>query len=330
MRKIKIGKRTLSPESPVFIVAEIGLNHNGRPFLAKQMIHRAREAGADAVKFQVYRTESFVHPRYARAQYELLKRMELPFDAVRELKVFADRAGILFFASAFDRESVDLLVRLKCPVLKAASSELSNLPLIRYMAGQKRPLFLSTGLHTWEEIKKFVRQTERVNPDLVLFYCLSEYPLRYENANLNAIRLYQDEFDHPVGFSDHSEGFRLDIMACALGVRVIEKHFTMDRRWPGPDQRISLDFRQFREFVNQVRLTEICLGCSGKNLTGDEKKIRKAALKGLYAAQSIRKGELVTAGKVRFLRPAAGTGAVSADRIIGRKAARSVNPGDPL
>lgn len=330
MKKIRIGNRTLSSGSPVFIVAEIGLNHSGRPFLAKQMIARAKEAGADAVKFQVYRTESFVHPRYAPAQYGLLKRMELPFDIVRELKVFADRTGIIFFASAFDRESVDLLVRLKCPVLKAASSELSNAPLIRYMAVQKRPLFLSTGLHAWEEIKKIVRQTGRINPDLVLFYCLSEYPLRFENANLNAIRLFQENFDHPVGFSDHSDGFRLDIIAASLGVRVIEKHFTLDRKWPGPDHRISLDFRQFKDMVNQVRLTEVILGRSVKDLTPDEKKIRKDALKGLYAAQSIRKGQLITEDKIRLLRPVLRTNAASVGKFIRRRASRNLNPGDPL
>ncbi|MDD5067640.1 MAG: N-acetylneuraminate synthase family protein [bacterium] len=330
MRSIKIGNRVVSEASRTFLVAEIGLNHNGNISLAKRMIREARRAGADAVKFQVYRTDSFIHPVRAREQFCLLKKYELPFEAVKDLKRFADREGVIFFASAFDFESVDLLYRLKAPVMKVASGEMSNLAFVRYIAGKEWPLFISTGLHDLSEIERTVREVEKVNKALVLFYCLSEYPLVYEHAGLNGITLFRERFRHLTGFSDHSDGDLLDIMAVCLGARVIEKHFTLDRKGPGPDHSISLDVRQFKDLARHIRITELILGQKEKRLTGREKAIRKNARKGIYAARAIRKGEKITWSKIKLLRPEAAAPASEISRFLNKKARRSFSVNEPL
>lgn len=323
MKNLKIKNLTISEQSKVFIVAEIGLNHNGDLNLAKQMIIKAKHAGADAVKFQVYKTDFFIHKGFALDQYNILKKYELNYKSFQELKIFSDKNNIIFFASPFDFQSVDFLIQIKSPILKIASGELSNKYFLHYCAKKNIPLFISTGLHTFPETKKIIKTVEKINNKLAIFYCLSEYPLKIESANLNALSLYQTAFDFPIGFSDHSKRNLLDIIAVTKGAKIIEKHFTINHNLPGPDHKISLDFNEFKELVQNIKLTENALGTSNRILTKAEKSIKKMAQKGIYAAVNIRKGEMITIDKLNLLRPVYKANSSEIDKFLNKKALKN-------
>lgn len=328
--EIRISDRVISSDSAVFVVAEIGLNHNGDFNLAKKLILKAKECGADAVKFQTYKTENFVHPFYAKEQYEILKKYELSYEEVKKLKEFADKIGIIFFSSPFDFESVDFLYRINVPAFKIASSELSNILFVKYIASKKLPLLISTGLHNYSEIKKIINEINKINNKIVLLHCISEYPLKPEKANLNSIIFLKEKFKFQVGFSDHSEGYILSLAAVALGAKVIEKHFTLDKNLEGPDHKISLQPNEMEEMIKNIRLIENSLGKKTKNITEDELKIRRFALKGIYAASEIEKGEIIKLEKLKFLRPVIKTPALLINKILNKKSKRKIRESEPV
>lgn len=322
--RIKIGNRTISENSSVFIIAEIGINHNGSVTIAKELINYAKKYGADAVKFQTYKTELFINKKYAPDQYELLKKYELSFEDFAKLKEFADKRGIIFLSTPFDFESVDFLIKLKVPAIKIASSELTNIYFLKYIARKRLPLIISTGMSSYKEIKKMYKIISNINKKLILLYCVSEYPLIPENANMRAITFLQKRFKTIIGFSDHSEGFLLDIIATALGAKVIEKHFTLDRNMEGPDHRFSLTPSEMKEMIRNVRLTEISLGNETRNITKNEQKIKRFALKGIYAKEDILPGERLTLNKILLQRPLKDISASELEKILGKKLIKKI------
>ena len=323
MKKIKINNFYLTENSKTFIMAEIGLNHNGDIELAKKLIKKAKECGADAVKFQIYNTDLFINRKYAPGQYDLLKKYEISFDKFKLIKSFCDKNGIIFFASPFDIESANFLLKLKVPIIKIASSELSNKYFLNHVARFQIPLFLSTGLHDFHEIKTTIKEIEKVNKRIVVLYCVSEYPLRYEDANLNVLKLYKESFNHLVGFSDHSEEWLLDVIAVGMGAKVIEKHFTLDKNLPGPDHKIALNPDDFRTMTQNIRKAENSLGIKEKRKTQSEKKIRPNALKGVYARKSINKGDVLSVDNVIMQRPLKGIPAGKFRFLLGKKATKN-------
>ncbi len=330
MKKIKIKNFCISDNSKTFIVAEIGINHNRDINLAKKMIIKAKQCGADAVKFQVYNTDLFINKRYAKKQYQLFKKYEFSFDVFKKIKEFCDKNKIIFFASPFDIKSAEFLFNLKVPVLKIASGELSNISFVKLLAGYKLPLFISTGLHDFNEIKKVIKEIEVINNKIVIFYCISEYPLINENANLNVLKLYSEYFNHFIGFSDHSEGWFLDVMAVCLGVKVIEKHFTLDKKLPGPDHKISLDPADFHDMVLKIRLSEKTLGKKIKSITKMESRIRAGSIKGIYAGNNIKKGEKFSLKNLALQRPINRFNADKIFTIINKKAKKKYSMLDPI
>ncbi len=344
MKRIRISNFFLTEKSKTFIVAEVGLNHNGKIELAKEIIREAKKCNATAVKFQAYKTGLFINKKYAPDQYKLLKKYELSYDDLKTLKEFSDKNDIIFFASCFDTESADFLFKLKIPIIKIASGELSNAPLLNRIAHFQIPLFISTGLHDLREIKKTIARVEKINNKIVIMHCVSEYPLKYENANLNVIKLYHEIFNYLIGLSDHSGGDHsggdrlLSTFAAISGVKVIEKHFTLDNNLPGPDHGLAMNPLDFKAMVGHIRLIEkspdeqkkaieqniklykISSGKKRKVLTEIEKKIRPHALKGIYARRDIMKGEFLSEDNLIIQRPFKGLKPVEFITLEGKRA----------
>ena len=324
-------------ENKIFIIAEAGVNHNGDIKLAKKLINVAKDAGADAVKFQTFKVEDVVTQNAEKAEYqkettgaeesqfEMIKKLELTESDFKELADYAKKAGILFLSSPFDKESVDLLDELDVPAFKVASGEITNLPLLRYIAKKGKPIILSTGMSTLGEIEEAldVIRSEEVE-DIILLHCVSNYPARVEDVNLRAMGTLKQAFKLPVGFSDHTLGITAPIAAVALGACVIEKHFTLDRNLPGPDHKASLEPDELKEMVKAIREVEKALGNGIKKPTKEEEKIKKVARRSIVAKVDISKGAIITEEMLDVKRPGTGIEPKYLKFIIGRKAKEDI------
>ena len=340
--KLKIGDKLIGEEEPCFIIAEAGVNHNGSVELAKKLIDAAKDAGADAVKFQTFKAENVVVKDAQKAeyqkettgegsQYEMIKKLELTEEGFRELADYAEKKDIMFLSSPFDKESVDLLYELDVPAFKVGSGEITNFPLLRYIAKKRKPIILSTGMSTLGEIEEAldVIRSEGVE-DIILLHCVSNYPARIEDVNLRAIETLKQAFKLPVGFSDHTLGIIVPIAAVALGACVIEKHFTLDRNLPGPDHRASLEPDELKEMVKAIREVEKALGNGIKKPTKEEKEIKKVARKSIVAKVDIPEGAIITEDMLDVKRPGTGIEPKYLKFIIGRKAKEDIKKDDVI
>jgi N-acetylneuraminate synthase len=337
MKTVTIAHKTVGEDSPVFIIAEAGCNHNGDTNLAKQLIDVAVEAGADAVKFQTFITDELVTQQAEKAdyqkintgdgnetQYALLKKLELSFDNFKTLKAYCERKGIAFLSTPFDYRSVDFLDELEIPAFKIASGEITNIPFLSYIARKKKPVILSTGMSTLEEVEKAeeaLRQTH--NAELVLLHCTSEYPVPVEDVNLRAMNTLYHRFNVPVGLSDHTVGSAIALAAVALGASVIEKHFTLDKSLPGPDHALSLEPQELTRLVQNIRSVEKALGNGIKAPAESEKSIMDSARKSIVAATNIKKGELLSEHNLTVKRPGTGMSPSRWNDVLGRRAVRN-------
>ncbi len=328
--KITIGDRALGAGEPCFIVAEIGINHNGDMDLAKQMIDAAKEAGADSVKFQNYVTEDFLSDRslmydyisqgepVCEPQFDMFKRYELSNAQLGMLKAYCDEVGIIFHSTPTNKNGVDALVALGSPIVKNGSDYLSNLPLVAYMGQSGVATVLSTGMATVADIDESVRAFKATgNQNLVLLHCTSAYPCPSDEVNLRKIPSLQQTFGVPVGFSDHTEGIEAAIGAVVLGACFIEKHFTLDRNLPGPDHRFSSDPAEFTQLVQGVRKIEANLGVSALGLSGVENENREAYRLSCVAARALPKGHTLSKDDIAFRRPGSGLPPAQMDYLIG-------------
>lgn len=255
---VRIGQREMGDGLPTFVVAEVGINHGGNVETAKRLIEAAAKSGAEAVKFQTYRTEK----RVARGSpiFDILKKCELGEAAHRELARTARDAGITFFSTPFDPESVELLESLDVPAYKIASFDIVNLSLIRSAAAKGRPLIVSRGMASVAEIDRAIAVMETARATYVLLHCVSAYPLKPEDANLRIIATLKRRYACPVGYSDHTIGVEVPVLAVAAGACAIEKHFTLDRNTPGPDHALSADPKGLATMVERIRALEPILG----------------------------------------------------------------------
>lgn len=326
---IKIGSRIVGDGQPVFIVAEAGINHNGDLNKAKQLIAAAAECGADAVKFQTHLAEKEMLKSQITADYvgepifDLIKRMELDKAGHIELMDYARERGIIFFSTPFSKEAADLLEEIKVPVFKIGSGEITNLPLVEYIANKGKPMIVSTGMSTLAEIKKTVDLLKRKKAKFVLLHCTSTYPTTYEDVALGAIKKLKEKFSVPVGLSDHSIGIYTALGAVALGACIIEKHFTLSRDWPGPDQKASIEPHELAELVRGVRAIEKALG-SSKRVIVAEKPVQAFARESVVALVNIKKGMTIKKDMIWVKRPGTGIPAKELKNILGRKAARDI------
>ena len=321
-------------------MAEAGVNHNGDLQMARQMIDAAAATGCDAVKFQTFRADALAAPHAGTADYQkangagesqlqMLKRLELPYEAHQALKDHAGAKGILFFSTAFDPTSVNFLQGLDIPVWKIPSGEITNYPFLVRVAGMRKPILLSTGMSTSAEIQEaldvLVRNGASLD-DICVLHCNTAYPTPVEDVNLRAMPDFGDAFGTAYGYSDHTLGHTVAVAAVALGARVVEKHFTLDRNLPGPDHRASLEPGELKTMVAALRETQQAMGDGIKRASASEDKNKAVARKSLIAARPIRAGEPFSAENVAVKRPGTGLSPMRWNEVMGKAAPRDFSP----
>jgi len=321
-----------------FIIAEAGVNHNGSLEMAFQLIDVAVAAGADAIKFQTFKAEKVIAANAPKAGYqmetigsdesqlEMVKKLELDEAAHVKLYQYCQEKDIRFLSTPFDLESIDLLDRLGLEIFKIPSGEITNLPYLRKLGALKKRLILSTGMANLGEIEDALDVlTESGTPlgNITVLHCNTEYPTPFEDVNLRAMLTIRNAFPGiSVGYSDHTLGIVVPIAAVAMGARVIEKHFTLDRNLPGPDHRASLEPHELSAMISGIRNIEKALGTGIKKPSPSEMKNKPVARKSIVAACSIQRGELFTKKNITVKRPGTGISPMRWDEIIGRKAGR--------
>ena len=340
---IEISGRRVGAGHPCLIIAEAGVNHNGDPRRALEMIDRAAEAGADAVKFQSFFADEIVTRGAPKAgyqrgttdaresQYEMLRSLELHEEQQAELARACERRGILFLSTPYDLRSVALLERLDVAAYKIASTDTTNLPFLRAVARTGRPILLSTGMCDLAEVEAAVAtvRAEREN-GLALLHCTSEYPAPVGESNLRAIGSMARVFGLPVGFSDHTPGIEVAAWSVAAGACIVEKHFTLDRALPGPDHAASLEPDELAATVRAVRLLESALGDGVKRVMPSEAPNKPAMQKSIVARRAIAAGETIAEEALTCKRPANGLAPALWDRVVGRPAARAIEADETL
>jgi len=338
--KIKIGKKIIKEKTPCFIIAEAGVNHNGKFELAKKLIDVAKEAGVDAVKFQTFKSEEIVTPDASQAKYQaenigkresqhaMLKRLELPYSAFRELKEYCDKKKIIFLSTPHSEDAIDFLEPL-VPAFKIGSGDLTNLPFLEKIAKKKKLIILATGMATLKEIGEAVKTIKKAgNNKIILLHCTTNYPCPLEEVNLKAMITLKKKFGLPVGYSDHTLGIRVPIMARALGAQVIEKHFTLNKNLPGPDHKASLEPNELKNMVKAIRETEKALGSPIKKPTKAEQKIKKLVRKSIVAKVAIPKNSKIIRDMLVTKRPGTGIESRYMKRVLGKRVKTNVKKED--
>lgn len=305
-------------KNKVFIIAEAGVNHNGSLMLAKRLVDAAKRSGADAIKFQTFKTENIVTrnaPQAAyqkkqysyKTQFDMLKSLELSKAQFKELFFYCKKQNIMFLSTPFDYESARFLNKLGVSYFKISSGDITNIPLLRKIAGYKKPVILSTGMSTLEEVKEAVKAIySKNNEKLILLHCTSNYPVKYKDVNLGAMDTLRKTFNVPVGYSDHTLGIEVAVAAVALGASVIEKHFTLDKQMEGPDHSASLEPHEFRFMVKSIRNIQTAIGSSVKKAQASETDTKSIARKSVVAANDIPRFAKITRKMLTVKRPGTG------------------------
>ncbi|MBX3395729.1 MAG: N-acetylneuraminate synthase family protein [Phycisphaerae bacterium] len=344
-RVVQIGDRLIGPMQRTFIIAEAGVNHDGSIDKARQLIDAAREAGADAVKFQCFRADRLVaadaptcdyqtiHDAGATDQRTMLRRLELTPENFRQLAEYARSVGLIFLATPFGIEELEFIVNeIGVPAIKIASPDIINVPLLANAADTGRPLILSTGASDNAEIESAISRLKNVGAGdrLILLHCVSSYPTPPQCARLARIRQMSSRFGMPVGFSDHVDDVAIGAAAVYAGACVLEKHITLDRTATGPDHFFSLDPDQFRNYVAAVRTAEAALGDGRTALDPRELQVRERARGRVVASRTIRAGDLFTPDNLTIQRASRGLCASEWETIIGRQASMPIEAGGPI
>jgi N-acetylneuraminate synthase len=311
---------------PCFVIAEAGVNHNGDVELAKRLVDIAVQANADAVKFQTFKADRVVGS--GESQFDMLRRLELSETVHRDLFHYCLSKGILFLSTPFDEDSADFLDELGVRAFKIPSGEITNFPLLDHIARKRKPMIVSTGMSTLEEVRTAVNVlSEAGNRDITLLHCVSDYPANPIDANLKAMQTMAASFGFPVGYSDHTPGIDVALAAVALGATVIEKHFTLDRGLPGPDHSASLEPVELTALVRGIRNVEAALGHGRKEPVASEAKTAAIARRSLVAAQAIREGSILTADMLLIRRPGTGLPPSMLPSVIGRSVRQHIPAG---
>lgn len=323
-----------------FIIAEAGVNHNGSEELAMQLVEIAAQKGADAIKFQTFKAEKLAGKNAATAEYQkqhtgtsdqfsMLKQLELSEESHRKIMQYCIKCGIEFMSTPFDIEAAEFLVSLGMKRIKVPSGELTNLPFLRQLVAFNKPVILSTGMASLEEVREAVvvvdleRQrlgfVEPLAEMLTVLHCTSNYPARNEDVNLRAMQTMADEFSLPVGYSDHTDGILVSLAAVAMGAEVVEKHFTLDCNLPGPDHKASLEPGDLELMIRQIRQLEICLGDGVKEPRANELPVRELVRRSVTLAVDRVAGDVLTADDLVLLRPGQGISPGKLDTVIGMR-----------
>jgi pseudaminic acid synthase len=340
---ITIGNRTIGGTNKIFIIAEISANHNQKYDVAVESIKAIRDCGADAVKLQTYTADTLTIDSSkdnfriqqgtiwdGKTLYKLYQEAFTPWEWQPKLKQYAEELGLICFSSPFDKSAVDFLETMNVPAYKIASFEIVDIPLIEYTASKGKPIILSTGIATEEEIKDAVEACRRMgNNQIALLKCTSEYPASIEDANLKMIPALADKYNTVVGLSDHTLGTIVPVTAAAIGATIIEKHFILDKKLGGPDSSFSLEPAEFKKMVDEIRQVEKALGEVKFELNDKIKKSRIFA-RSLFVVKDIHAGEIFTEDNIRSIRPSHGLPPKFLKEIIGKKASTDIERGTPL
>ena len=322
----------------VYIIAEAGVNHNGSFALACKLVDAAKEAGADCIKFQTFKSENLVSRSAKKAEYQkmttgdssqqdMLKKLELSFDEFIQLKDYCEKVGICFLSTPFDLDSIDFLNSIDMPFWKIPSGEVTNLPYLLALAKTGKPVVMSTGMCTLQEIRAAIDVLQaNGTTEIKLLHCNTEYPTPFEDVNLKAMQTMRDEFHLEVGYSDHTKGIEVPIAAVALGATIIEKHFTLDRNMEGPDHKASLEPQELAEMVCCIRNIEKALGKVSYELS-DKMKSNRDFSRSLFVVEDMEKGEIITENNVRSIRPGYGLHPKYLKDILGKRVNKNLKKG---
>lgn len=323
--------------SSIFIIAEAGVNHNGSLELARQLIDKAAWAGVDAVKFQSFKASKLLTRDTPKAsyqkkttagdsQFEMIQKLELNYEDHIVLRDYTLEKGLEFMSTPFDHDSIDLLAEIGVKRYKVGSGDLTNVPYLRHMASKKLPIILSTGMAEMYEIRHAVKtiiSTGFPKENLTILHATTEYPAPFAEINLRAMLSMKKDLQLTIGYSDHTPGIEVSIAAAALGAKVIEKHFTLDKNMEGPDHKASLEPDELRQMVQAIRNIEIALGNGKKEPSPSEIKNIPAARKSLVAASPIKKGDLFSSENLCVKRPGSGISPLRWDEFIGKPAPKN-------
>ena len=325
------------------IIAEAGVNHNGSIELAKKLIDVAAEAGADFVKFQTFKAETLVTQTADKAEYqkeitntdetqfEMIKKLELDRNAHETLIEYCKQKDIQFLSTAFDHGSIELLAKLDIPFYKIPSGEITNLPYLRHIGRMSKPIIMSTGMSSLEEVRDALNvliESGAEKEQITILHCNTEYPTPMEDVNLKAMITIRDELGVNVGYSDHTLGIEIPIAAAAMGATVIEKHFTLDRTLPGPDHAASLEPHELKKMVSAIQNIEKAMGDGIKKSSPSEIKNMSIARKSIVAKKPIKKGELFSEENLTIKRPGTGISPMEWENIISKVSNRAYEMDD--
>ena len=327
----------------VFIIAEAGVNHNGNLDLAYQLIDAAKDAGADAVKFQTFKAENVVSRLADKSEYqkkttgsdksqlEMIKKLELSYDDFVKLKKYCNKKEIMFLSTPFDHQSIDFLYDL-IDIYKIPSGEIINHPYLKHIAVKNKPVIMSTGMANLGEVEEAINTIRSVNSKakLSLLHCTTNYPTPYEEVNLKAMQTLAAAFKLPVGYSDHTLGIEVPVAAVAMGAKIIEKHFTLDKNLPGPDHKASLEPDELKEMVTAIRNIEMAFGDRIKKPNKSEIEIIKVARRSLIATKDIRAGEIIKESDITIKRPGTGILPKFKEIVIGMKLVNDIRQDEPF
>ncbi len=329
----------------VFVIAEVGVNHNGSIDSAYRLIDVAVESGADAVKFQTFKAESLMSKNANKAdyqkqttdesesQFEMIKKLELDVDTHKKLIKYCNEKDIMFLSTPFDRDSIDLLNELGLKIFKIPSGEVTNLPYLRHIGSLRKKIILSTGMSTLEEVGDALAilvEAGMEKENITVLHANTMYPTPMEDVNLNAMLTIQKEFDVAVGYSDHTLGIEVDIAAVSMGASIVEKHFTLDKTMKGPDHQASLEPHELNAMIVAIRNVEKALGDGVKVPSRSEQPNMIVARKSIVAAQPIKKGEKITEDHISTKRPGIGISPMKWDEVIGSKSTKDYQVDEPI
>ncbi len=328
-KHFQIGTKWIGEGEPCFVVAEIGLNHNGSVELAKKLVKKAKECNADAVKFQKRSVKAILTKKGLNQPYnnwysfgetygEHRKALELSEESYRELKRLADETRIIFFASAWDKQSVDFLETLNVPAYKIASACVTDLPLVEYTAKKNKPVVMSTGMSTMEEIEEAVNTVSKYDDEFVLLHCVSTYPSDFAEINLRVMNTLRKRFDCLVGYSGHELSICVSEVAAVLGACMVERHFTLDRAMKGPDHAASLEPTGLFKLIRDIRDIETSMGNGQKKIVSREMEIRRKLAKSVVASCEIKKGQTINSRMLRCKSPALGLKPKFIPKLVGK------------
>jgi len=341
--EIQIGDRLVGGDKPCFMVAEISCNHLQKKDYALKLIEEAKKAGADAVKFQTFTPDTITldsNNDYFRIKggtlwdgktlYELYKEAYTPWDWFPELKAKAEEENLIFFSSPFDESAVDFLEKLNVPAYKIASFEINHIPLIKKVAKTKKPIILSTGVATLDDIDLALKTIrENGNNEIAILKCTSAYPAPIEEMNLKTIKDMEERFGAVIGLSDHSLGIIAPVVAVSLGAKIIEKHFMLNKKLGGLDAAFSLEPKEFKKMVDAVRDAEKAMGKVTYELT-DKAMAQSVFKRSIFASKDIKKGEKFTKENIKIVRPGYGLEPKYYSGLLGRRAKRDIKKGEPI